>query len=186
MDPLDICIQIDKNHDWSKTAHAYNDRKNPSMLKEKLEDLKQNYEFQECVIEKNIEDLNKEQKMATQLAIDASLLNKGESSTDGVNYIGRLQLILGPGGTGKSEVIKTIKSKLVHKHGLDESHYSIMATTRKAATVINGCTIHSYKEGLGIPISNNYVKLSECTLESMRERFKTTKIIIIDEFSMIK
>ena len=124
--------------------------------------------------------------MATQLAINASLLNKRESLTDGGNYIARLQLILGPGGTGKSEVIKSIKSELVHKYSLDESHYSIMATTGKAATVINGCTMHSYKEGLGIPISNNYAKLSECTLESMRDRFKNTKIIIIDEFSMMK
>ena len=76
--------------------------------------------------------------------------------------------------------------ELIYRHGLDRSEYCTIATTRKVATVINACTMHSCKEGLGIPISNQHKKLSQCTLDSLSERFKSTKLIMLDEFSMMK
>lgn len=47
-----------------------------------------------------------------------------------------------------------------------------MARTDKKDIVINGYTIHSYKEGLGIPVSYNYLKLGNIMLKTMREILK--------------
>ena len=44
---------------------------------------------------KNIDNLNDEQKMAAKLAIDTTLLQRRESSTDSSDKVSRLQLILG-------------------------------------------------------------------------------------------
>ena len=107
------------------------------------------------------------------IATDAVLLKNEESFSDRGKKVGRLQLILDLGRTGTSEVIKIIKSEWIHSHRLDKSHHYIIATTRKAATIINGCTAHSYKEGLGTPISNQHAILSQCSLDSIADRFKT-------------
>ena len=61
--------------------------------------------------------------------------------------------------------MKTIKSELVYKYNLDKSHCTIVNITGKSATVINSCTMHSWKESLGLSVSNNYLKLSSSILE---------------------
>ena len=96
-----------------------------------------------------------------------------------------LQLTSGPGRTGKLEVVKTIKAKFICKYNSDELYYYVIATTRKATTMIDRSTAYSHKKGLGILV-NNYVKLSKNTLKSIRDRLKNTKIIIIDKFFIMK
>lgn len=70
-----------------------------------------------------------------------------ESSTDGGDGIGRLQLLLGKGGIGKSlyfnAVITSLKSRLNFSH----EHYSKHGTTGIAATNINGTTIKTGEQG---------------------------------------
>jgi hypothetical protein len=63
----------------------------------------------------------------------------------------------------------------------------VMATTGKAATVIGGSTVHSVKDGLGIPIDPTAFKALEgATLKNLQIRLKDLKLIVIDEFSMLK
>jgi hypothetical protein len=87
-----------------------------------------------------------------------------------------LMLLIGAGGTGKSEIVFRIKELL------NESA-SITATTGKAAALIDGATVHCV---LNIPIKvADKRSLGGPTLEKMQNRFKNVTNLIIDEFSMM-
>ena len=92
--------------------------------------------------------LNERQLLAHDMIVTACLLGPGESSTDGGEQIGRLQILLGAGGCGKSYVIDAVINTLTLQHGWASDRYGIYATTGKAATSINGYTIQNYSQGL--------------------------------------
>ena len=58
------------------------------------------------------------------------------------------------------------------------------ATTGKAATNINGITLHKL---LFLPVNNinNQLTMSENVLEKVREMFNGKKLLIVDEMSML-
>ena len=58
------------------------------------------------------------------------------------------------------------------------------ATTGKAATNINGTTLHKL---LFLPVNsiNNQLTMSDTVLEKVREIFKGKKLLIVDEMSML-
>ena len=69
----------------------------------------------------------------------------------------------------------------------------IKATTGKAATVIDGCTIFSYKDSVGIPLGKEIKPLGSVSLKRMQAKFLgkddcnlKLKLLIIDEYSMLK
>ncbi len=75
-----------------------------------------------------------------------------KSSTDCGPGVGRLKLLLGKGGCGKSFTFDTMITSVDNLHGNDASkEMMVMATTGKAACGIGGSTVHSYKEGIGLP-----------------------------------
>ncbi|KAI0354569.1 hypothetical protein OH77DRAFT_1405008, partial [Trametes cingulata] len=85
----------------------------------------------------------------------------------------------GMGGTGKSRVLKAIMGFLVSR---DEGHrFIVLGPTGTSAALVGGSTYHSVlsfgfdKEG----------KLTQTSLEKIRERFALIDLIFIDEVSMI-
>ncbi len=90
--------------------------------------------------------------------------------------------LTGSAGSGKTfllnEYIKFLKSKGVEA--------GITASTGIAATHINGITIHSWS-GLGIKDSLSEKDLKDISKKCyLRKRFEKTKVLIIDEISMLQ
>ena len=97
-------------------------------------------------------------------------------------------VVIGGAGAGKSTVIEVVSQwvhRILQKSGDDpESPYVIKtATTGAAATIIGGITLHS---AMGFDFSNKHTSLSDKKRELRRTQLKNTKIVIVDEFSMLK
>ena len=98
----------------------------------------------------------------------------------------------GGAGVGKSFLIKAITEYLKRvlrypNQNLDQPSVLVTASTGKAATGINGITLHSafhlpVKSGLK---SHEYKKPSDETLHMLRNKYQYLKVLIIDEISMI-
>ena len=125
--------------------------------------------------------------MAHDAVVNAVLQDYGESRTEGGNGIGRLQILLGQGGGGKSFTINSIITTLIQQHSFDQKNYRLCATTGKAATVINGSTVHSVKEGMALPVGRTrYKDLQGIQLREAQERYADLKLLVIDEFTMLR
>ncbi|KYN27890.1 DNA repair and recombination protein pif1, mitochondrial [Trachymyrmex cornetzi] len=87
------------------------------------------------------------------------------------------------GGTGKSFLIETIKHWIRIHLG---KTIAISAPTGIAAFNIDGLTIHRMFQ---LPVTNEstakYTHLSDMVLKTLRDKFKTVELFIIDEVSMI-
>ena len=97
-------------------------------------------------------------------------------------------VVIGGAGAGKSTVIECLAQwchRILEKAGDDPNSPYILktATTGAAASIIEGSTLHST---LGFSYESKYVSLSDKKREAMRERLKNLKILIVDEFSMMK
>ena len=98
----------------------------------------------------------------------------------------------GGAGVGKIFLIKTITEYLKRvlrypNQNLDQPSVLVTASTGKAATGINGITLHSafhlpVKSGLK---SYKYKKPSDETLHMLRNKYQYLKVLIIDKISMI-
>lgn len=61
-----------------------------------------------------------------------------------------------------------------------------LATTGKAASVINGSTLHSRKNGLSVPDgTQRFTKMTANQLKLAQQRLKNVRLIIIDDYSML-
>ena len=95
----------------------------------------------------------------------------------------RLRMFLdGPGGSGKSQVLKEVMnyaSKFCKNIGIPFTKYTILVTASSgvAATLINGSTVHS-----SLKLNN---ALNSDLRENQERIMKSTRLIIIDEISMI-
>ena len=97
-------------------------------------------------------------------------------------------VVIGGAGSGKSTVIECLAQwchRLLVKPGDDPNCPYIIkaATTGAASTLIEGATVHS---SLGFDFSSKHTSLSDKNREAKREQLKNLKILIIDEFSMLK
>lgn len=98
--------------------------------------------------------------------------------------------ITGGAGVGKSQLLKAVHQSLLRilSHNLQESPDDIKvlltAPTGKAAFLIKGTTIHS---ALQIPINQGYQykPLSAEKLNTARTKYKSLKLMVIDEVSMV-
>ena len=89
--------------------------------------------------------------------------------------------ITGPGGVGKSYVINYIKDLAE----LDDKKIYITATTGSAASLISGKTIHSWA-GIGMGEQPVEILLKSIKKKfALRNRWKYTKVLVIDEISMM-
>ncbi|KKW30720.1 MAG: AAA ATPase [Candidatus Uhrbacteria bacterium GW2011_GWD2_52_7] len=89
--------------------------------------------------------------------------------------------LTGEPGSGKSHTIRQYVSYL-REHGIEPA---ITASTGIAATHIGGMTIHSFS-GIGINKTLNKYELAEiASRDKLVRRLKKTKVLIIDEISML-
>ena len=96
---------------------------------------------------------------------------------------GRNLLVLGPGGTGKSFLIKTMEEYIKTSHKNKKMY--LCSTTGISAYNIGGMTIHSFM-GIGtgdMPIENLIKKVRRKKM--YRDRIVNTDILVIDEVSML-
>ena len=183
VDDIDACdIKWDEEFDWAK-SDLYNEIEDFDGLKELFDRMK------EGTISRNrrqvsIQDLNKEQRLAHDMIVRACAADE-LSITDGGDGIGRLQILLGAGGTGKSFVIDAVITTLSQRYNWTDDKYSIHATTGKAATSIGGSTIQNYKDGLGF-FSTRFKPLSPKLLAIFQQKWKHKRLIVIDEYSMLR
>lgn len=94
---------------------------------------------------------------------------------------GKNVLMLGEGGTGKTEVIK----QLVRFFKQKKRRVDLTASTGRAALLIGGATLHSWAAiGLG---RDPLVKLVENVRKDRyaRQRWRKAQLLVIDEISMI-
>src|SRR5260370_41102714 len=104
-------------------------------------------------------------------------------------------LMTGPGGTGKTHVVKALK-ELMKMYG-SAHRIRFLAPAGTTAALIDGQTIHS---ALGIPVhltnaemrdlrdSNHadlYMRVSVKCRTELREEWKNVYFILIDEVSMV-
>ena len=92
------------------------------------------------------------------------------------------------GGAGKSMVIECLTQwahRILKKAGDDPKTPIVLkaATTGAASTLIDGSTFYF---SLGFDFSSKHSSLNEKEKEMKREQLKNLKILIIDEFSMLK
>ena len=97
-------------------------------------------------------------------------------------------VVIGGAGSGKSTVIECLAQwchRILVKSGDDPNSPYILkaATTGAASTLIEGTTVHS---SLGFDFSSKHTSLSDKKRDLKREQLKNLKILIIDEFSMLK
>ena len=95
--------------------------------------------------------------------------------------IGKCVLILGGPGTGKSHVIKAI-SRGVADHFNNVNAVLRLGTTGTAAFGIGGATVHSV---LRLPVNRRMAPLQGGALRSLQDGLRDTKVLIVDEVSMM-
>lgn len=93
---------------------------------------------------------------------------------------GRNVLVSGPGGSGKSTLIK-YAIKAFEKNG---KKVGITATTGSASLLIGGTTVHSYL-GIGLGDEDKMELLMRIQKSPKRYNWVTTDLLIIDEVSML-
>ena len=110
-----------------------------------------------------------------------TILSMTQAEALDILKMGRNVFLTGPAGSGKTHVVNAYVEYL-KKHAVD---VAVTASTGIAATHIGGMTIHSWS-GLGIRDT-----LTDYDIEDLMERqylykrFERTKVLIIDEVSML-
>lgn len=98
---------------------------------------------------------------------------------------GKSIFFTGSAGTGKSVLMKTIITKLRQKYTKEPDRVAVTASTGLAAVNIDGSTLHSFAGiGLGREPAAELLKKIRRNPKT-RQRWIRTKILIIDEISMI-
>ena len=97
-------------------------------------------------------------------------------------------IVVGGAGAGKSTVIQTViqlTQKILQRSGDEPQRPYILATatTGAASVIIEGMTLHT---AVGLDFSNKHSSLSDKKRELKRDQCKNLKLIIVDEFSMMK
>ena len=96
-------------------------------------------------------------------------------------------IIHGGAGVGKSQTIRAISlhaEKLLRRSGENPNYPRVLlcAPTGRAASLINGVTIHS---AFNFNFGNEYRALGDKQLAEFRENLKHLKILIVDEMSLL-
>ena len=140
------------------------------------------------VLEDKTARLDKWQRKVVDIGLKfARGLKKFRSGFDSLPSAENL-VVIGGAGSGKSTVIECLTQwthRELMKEGDDHSSPYVMkaATTGAASALIEGSTVHS---SLGFDFSSKHTSLNDKKREQKREQLKNLKILIIDEFSMMK
>eukprot|EP00957_Ditylum_brightwellii_P212201 15367066-Ditylum_brightwellii.AAC.2 len=110
---------------------------------------------------------------ASNYVMRSTLLPSGKSSTDGDSDMGRLYILLGQGGGGKSYATDDILTTLTSEYKFTADNYR--------------STLHSHKEDFGLSVGKtSYLPLSGKFLEDQQEKCNDLKLFIMNEFSMLR
>ncbi|KAG7842417.1 hypothetical protein KL942_001155 [Ogataea angusta] len=116
-------------------------------------------------------------------SISGSLSEEQRKVIEMVLYERKNIFYTGSAGTGKSFLLREIIKRLKNRYG--SSSIAVTASTGLAATNIEGTTINRFSGiGLGSGPVNKLVSMIK-SRRSIVERWKGTKVLIIDELSMI-
>ncbi len=98
---------------------------------------------------------------------------------------GKSIFFTGSAGTGKSVLMRSIISKLRQKYTKEPDRVAVTASTGLAAVNIDGSTLHSFAGiGLGKEPATELLKKIRRNPKT-RQRWSRTRVLIIDEISMI-
>lgn len=117
---------------------------------------------------------------------NAHLTEKQELALNSLKR-GKNVFLTGPAGSGKTFLLKNFIDWYRHNKETENKKIYITATTGLSASLIEGCTIHSYS-GIGTgqkdinDIYKNIVKFSS----GAKKRWLETGVLIIDEISMME
>eukprot|EP00978_Attheya_sp_CCMP212_P021862 scaffold64252_cov60-Attheya_sp.AAC.1 len=117
---------------------------------------------------------NEQQVLAHDTIVRAALQEPNVTAENG--GISKLIILIGVGGTGKSTTVNGVITTLKLKEHWGEDNYAVFATTGLAATNVHGCTVHSWQDGLGLPIDVPYTELKGQTLKRMQAKFKDKRL----------
>ena len=189
-EPGDVNVRWNRNHDFSVLENEYpeNFHSDLAAVSTRFEQVVADVSSRPARRTVSRENLNPRQRLAHDAVVrSASQPAHISSSTDGGTGPGRLFLVLGEGGTGKSYAVDAICSTLKLEHGFTDKNIRLMATTGKAATVIGGCTLHSHREGFGLPCGKaQYREWKGDRLKDAQKFHGAMKLLVIDEFSMLR
>lgn len=98
---------------------------------------------------------------------------------------GKSVFFTGSAGTGKSVLMRAIIAQLRHKYRSEPDRVAVTASTGLASCILEGQTLHSWAGiGLGKEPAPELVKKVKRNMKS-RQRWQRTKVLIIDEISMV-
>ena len=113
------------------------------------------------------------------------LLNEKQKQAYNAMNNGLNIFISGPGGSGKSHVINLFVQNYKQNKEDDKNKLYVTSSTGLSSLLINGITINQYAGiGTGEKDVEYYVKNIQ-KKKPVRERWKHTNVLIIDEISMI-
>ena len=146
VDLEDIKIRWDQDHDFSEKIQAYRDGTDFKKIGDDYSNFLET-KISRRVVRRNVscDTLKPSQKLAHDILVRIATREPGTSKTDDVNSKehGRLIVMCGKGGAGKSYTVDSVLSTLRNEYNFTEDNYLILATSAMSATVISGLTVHS-------------------------------------------
>ena len=166
----------DKNMPWNTTASAVKEQQKRFKDKQKA-----SRRFDEAALDV-LEDHHKRKSVPMALI---SLSDEQKRVLDLVAKQSKSVFFTGSAGTGKSVLMKAIIAELRKKYIKEPDRIAVTASTGLAACNIGGVTLHSFGGiGLGkedVPTLVKKIKRNQ----KAKNRWLRTKILIIDEISMV-
>ena len=128
-----------------------------------------------------------DQKLAPTLILNFVMDVKISRSIK-IDITSPLLIVQGGAGAGKSLLIKAISQyieKILRQAGDDPDKPYVLATafTGTAAAYVDCMTLHS---AFNFNFGNQFLSLGDKARDEKRDHLKNLKVLIIDEFSMIK
>ena len=132
--------------------------------------------------------LDKEQRMVLDIGVDYAKNIVKETKQKIISFKAPLLIVQGGAGTGKSFVIDAMTQqieKILRKPGDNPNHPYILkvAFTGTAAANIGGQKMHS---AFSFNFGNEFFSLGDKSRDEKRNSLENLKIVIVDEYSMIK
>ncbi len=131
------------------------------------------------------EEMIKAMRSRNSKNVAIHLSNEQEYIKNLVVEKGKSVFFTGPAGTGKSVLMRAIIEELKKKYARSPERLSVTASTGLAACNIGGITLHSFA-GIGLgkeDVQHLVTKIRRNP--KAKERWLKTKILIIDEISMV-
>ena len=114
--------------------------------------------------------------------VESYVLNEEQQAVLDQVFEGKNVFCTGPGGTGKTFVIKELRRQLEEKG----KTVAVTSLTGMAAVLIGAQTIHSWSGiGIGTRSVDDYFEFIRKCQPKVREAWRTTDVLIIDEISMM-